>query len=521
VRESRYSALRAVKGGLVWLREPLTGSLGDGGARPDDIGPRPVLQRFDLRRHSVTALEDDVDWFEVSGDGARLVISHHGSLTVIPSEHKADSDSPDDQISVDGSRARFLADPAALWRHAFDEAGRLIRHDFWVADMADVEWDAVQAQYRPLVDLVATPREFADVLWETVGELGTSHAYVGPAPYDDAVGTYSTGLLGADLEQDSDGSWRVRRIVPGETSDPKARSPLSAPGVQIRPGDRLLAVDGRPVGADGPGPLLAGVAGQPVELLVAGADGGPRRAVVVPLTTERRLRYQDWVAGRRARVRELSGGRLGYLHSPDMISEGWADFHRDLREEMTRDALVIDVRGNRGGHTSQLIIEKLARRVVAWDMPRNMQPVPYPVEAPRGPVVVLADEFAGSDGDVITQAIRTLGLGPVVGARTWGGVVGIDGWHELVDGTHITVPRYALWFEGRGWGVENYGVDPDVEVLITPEDWAAGRDTQLEEAVRIALASLEAHPAATPPTRDDRPSRRRPPLPPRPGRGSS
>jgi tricorn protease len=516
VRESLYSSLRAVKGGLVWLREPLTGSLGVGGARLGDVGPRSALQRFDLRRHSVTTLEDDVDWFDVSGDGTRLVVSDRDSLTVLPSEHKADDDSPDDQISVDGSRARFLADPAALWRHAFDEAARIIRHDFWVSDMADVDWDAVQAQYRPLLDLVATPGEFADVLWETVGELGTSHAYVRAAPYDDGAGTYSTGLLGADLEQGSDGGWRVRRVVPGETSDPRASSPLSAPGVQIQPGDRLLAVDGRPVGTDGPGPLLAGVAGKPVELVVAGADGRPRRAVVVPLTSDRRLRYQDWVAGRRALVRELSAGRLGYLHVPDMVSEGWADFHRDLRAEMTRDGLIIDARGNRGGHTSQLIIEKLARRVVAWEMPRGMQPVPYPVEAPRGPVVALADEFAGSDGDIVTQVIRTLGLGPVVGARTWGGVIGIDDAHELVDGTHITVPRYALWLEGRGWGVENYGVDPDVEVLITPDDWAAGRDTQLERAIRLATETLAAHPAATPPSRSDRPSRRRPALPPRP-----
>src|SRR5262249_20065627 len=148
---------------------------------------------------------------------------------------------------------------------------------------------------------------------------------------------------------------------------------------------------------------------------------------------------------------ELSGGRLGYLHAPDMVSEGWADFHRDLRAEMTREGLIVDARGNRGGHTSPLVGEKLSRPGVAWGRPRNLQPVTYPVDAPRGPVVALADEFAGSDGDIVTQAIRTLRLGPVVGARTWGGVVGMDGWHELVDGTRITVPRYAFWMEGRGW----------------------------------------------------------------------
>jgi tricorn protease len=200
-----------------------------------------------------------------------------------------------------------------------------------------------------------------------------------------------------------------------------------------------------------------------------------------------------------------------------MISDGWADFHRDLRSEMRQDGLVLDVRGNRGGHTSQLVIEKLARRVTGWSVPRGLQPGSYPKDAPRGPVVALSDEWAGSDGDIVTAAIKIRNLGPVIGARTWGGVIGIDGWHQLVDGTQMTVPRYASWIDGFGWGVENYGIDPDVEVLISPEDWAAGRDPQLETAVRMALEALLARPAASPPDLSGRPSRIRPPLPPRPG----
>ena len=253
--------------------------------------------------------------------------------------------------------------------------------------------------------------------------------------------------------------------------------------------------------------------------MAAAAAATPRRVVVVPLADDARLRYQDWVAGRRRAVRELSGGRIGYLHVPDMMGEGWAHFHRDLRLEMTRDALIVDVRGNRGGHVSELVVEKLARRVLGWDVPRGLLPATYPQDAPRGPVVALADEFAGSDGDIVTAAIRALRLGPVVGARTWGGVIGIDGLgHELVDGTAITVPRYAFWFDGFGWGVENHGVDPDVEVLNSPDDWAAGRDCQLETAVRIALEALDARPAAAAPDTADRPSKRRPPLPPRAAR---
>jgi tricorn protease len=513
VPEARYSSLRAVKDGLAWLREPVTGNLGIGGALPTDDAPRPVLERFDFAKREVCELTGDVDWFEASGDGSRLVTSDHGKLTLIPAERKADDENPDDEIEIDRSRARFLLDPPALWRQAYAEAGRIMRHDFWVPDMADVDWDAVQDEYRPLLDRITSESEFVDVLWEVFGELGTSHAYV----YRPDGGTPAAGpgLLGADIERSGD-AWRLTRVVRGDTSDPRARAPLATPGAGIAVGDVLLAVDGRPIGPDGPGPLLTGAAGKPVELTVAPADGSPPRSVpVVPLRSDTRLRYLDWVSAKRAEVRELSGGRIGYLHVPDMVSQGWADFHRDLRTEMLRDALIVDVRGNTGGHTSELVVEKLARRVIGWDVRSGLMPSTYPEDAPRGPVVAIADECAGSDGDIITGAIRLLRLGPVVGARTWGGVIGYDNEHELIDGTQITVPRLAFWFEKYGWDVENHGVDPDVEVIISPDDWAAQRDTQLETAVRLGLEALQQRPAVRPPDTRTRPSKRRPPLPPR------
>jgi tricorn protease len=513
VPEARYSGLRAVKDGLAWLREPVTGNLGIGGTQPTDDARRPTLERFDFARREVCELAPEVDWFEASGDGTRLVTSDHGKLTLIAAERRADGDNPDDKIEIDRSRARFLLDPPAMWRQAYAEAGRVMRHDFWVPDMADVDWDAVQDEYRPLLDRITTGSEFVDVLWEVFGELGTSHAYA-QAP-DGGPPAAGPGLLGADIERSGD-AWRLTRVVRGDTSDPRARAPLAAPGAGIAAGDVLLAVDGRPVGPDGPGPLLMGAAGKPVELTVAPADGSrPRSVPVVPLRSDTRLRYLDWVSAKRAQVRELGGGRIGYLHVPDMVSQGWADFHRDLRTEMLRDALIVDVRGNTGGHTSELVVEKLARKVIAWDVPSGLIPSTYPEDAPRGPVVAIADECSGSDGDIVTGAIRLLRLGPVVGARTWGGVVGYDNEHELIDGTQITVPRLAFWFEEYGWGVENHGVDPDVEVIMSPDDWAAERDTQLEAAVRLALEALQQRPAVRPPDVRTRPSKRRPPLPPR------
>jgi tricorn protease len=521
VAEARYSSLRAVKGGLAWLCEAVTGVLGESGAGVDDDRPRPSLERFDLRKREVTEIAGEIDWFDVSGDGTRLVIKDTDDLRVQPSEGKDGHDSGE-VVTVDLSRARFLADPVALWRHAYAAAGRIMRRDFWVPDMSGVDWDGVLDAYRPLLDRIRGADDFADLLWEVVGELGTSHAYVIKAGEDlfasGGTGGAAVGQLGADISRDPAGRWVVDRVLPGESSDPRARSPLAAPGVAVRPGDELVAVDGQPVDpVRGPWPLLAGAAGQPVELTVRtpepSGSAETRRVVVVPLHGDRRLRYQDWVAGRRRIVRELSDGRLGYLHIPDMMGEGWAHFHRDLRTEMARDGLIFDVRGNSGGHISELVVEKLARRLIAWGTGRWIQPESYPQDARRGPMVTVADEFAGSDGDIVTAAVRTLGLGPVVGTRTWGGVIGIEGFQELVDGTQMSVPRYAFWFDEFGWDVENYGVDPDVEVLNTPDDWAAGRDPQLETAVQLALEALDKQPPSTPPDPSTGPVKIRPPIP--------
>ena len=515
VIEARYSGLRAVKGGLVWRRAQVTGVLGESGADLDDDVPRPALERYDLHKREVAELAGEIDWFDVSGDGTRLVVADRDELRVMPSSGKRDDSA--ETVTVQKSRARFQADPAALWRHAYGEAGRIMRRDFWVPDMSGVDWDGVLAAYRPLLDRIRGAADFADLLWELAGETGTSHSYVQAAP-GPAAKHPPVGQLGADLTRDATGRWLVDRVLPGESSDPRARSPLAAPGVAVHPGDELVAVDGQPVDpVRGPWPLLAGTAGQPVELTIlpASSPAEARRIVVVPLRNERRLRYQDWVAGRRALVRQLSEGRLGYLHIPDMMGEGWAHFHRDMRTEMTRDGLIFDVRANNGGHISQLVVEKLARRVIAWGLGRWQRPETYPLEARRGPMVTVADEFAGSDGNIVTAAIRLLGLGPVVGTRTWGGVVGIEDYQELVDGSSITVPEFAFSFVDYGWDVENYGVDPDVEVLNTPDDWAAGRDAQLETAVQLALEALDKQTPVVPPDPATGPVKARPPLPPR------
>jgi tricorn protease len=198
-----------------------------------------------------------------------------------------------------------------------------------------------------------------------------------------------------------------------------------------------------------------------------------------------------------------------------MGGSGWAQFNRDLRMEVSRPALIVDVRGNAGGHISELVIETLTRKILGWDLTRNAEPVSYTSNAPRGPVVALADEATSSDGDMITAAFKLLGLGPVVGSRTWGGVVGMTGRHRLGDGTVITVPMNAAWFDAYGWSIENHGVEPDLDALRTPLDWAEGRHVGLDDAIRLALDMLKAAPAAVAPDYSGAPDLRRPPLPPR------
>jgi tricorn protease len=494
VPAGNYRGLSAAENAVLWLEVPHTGMLGEtlvGG----EEHPKSALVAYDLVKRKLNTIVAELDAYAVSGDGTRLAYRKDGELTV----KAADAKGEDDAISVDLDRIRVTVDPPARWRQMYDENWRLMRDNYWRADMGGADWIAIGERYRPLLDRIGSADDLRDVLWEVGAELGTSHSYV-IAPRNGGDAALAQGLLGADLERDEAGVWRIARILPGESSVSAGRSPLEAPGVAARAGDAIVAVDGRPVqAAQGPNALLIGKADQPVELTLRRDGTEDRRVAVVPVADEGVLRYHDLIRSRRAQVHELSDGRLGYVHVPDMQSAGWAEFHRDLHGEIAREGLVFDLRENAGGHTSQLVIEKLTRELIGWEVCRRSESMSYPADAPRGPLVALTDECAGSDGDIGTNAFRRHGLGPIVGVRTWGGVVGIDARYRLVDGTTTTQPKFACWYDNVGYGMENYGVDPDYEVPIPPHDWAAGRDPQLLEGVRLALEALEATPALTPP----------------------
>ncbi|MCC9197825.1 PDZ domain-containing protein [Arthrobacter sp. zg-Y820] len=521
VPQGRYEKLTAADGALLWLASDTYGVTGDGRASTRDRQPAGRLERFDLEKKDVSVLVPALEDYEISGDGRKVVFVHEQQVHAVPSSSRADNDSPEN-VTVDLTRIRVLLDPLKVWGQEFDEAWRLQRDFFWAPDMGGLDWKGIHARYRPLIDRLGSHDDLVDVLWEMQGELGTSHAYVAPRPAAEP-GAGAQGFLGADLRP-GPGGWEVVRILSAESSDPQAVSPLAAPGADVHPGDIIAAVDGRPVPADqGPAPLLSSAAGSTVELtIVRTAEDGAgapsqRRIAVVPLRSEERLRYQNWVAANRRIVREASNGGFGYLHIPDMVANGWSQLHRDLDQESSRNALIVDVRRNRGGHTSQLVAELIGRKVTAWTLARGEQPSTYPAHAPRGPVVILTDEFAGSDGDIITQVAKLRGIGPVIGMRTWGGVVGIDGRFKLVDGTGVNQPRYGFWVTGGiDWTVENYGVDPDIEVPFPPHAYAAGEDPQLEHGVGILKEMLSELPTDQPPALAGYPALQPAPLPPRP-----
>jgi tricorn protease len=465
------------------------------------------LDVYDFETQKHETLQSGITDFRLSPDARTLIYRAGKRLRVLPAGQKPpegsgpEADKPSRESGwLDLERGKVSVRPALEWRQMLGEAWRLQRDQFWTPDMSGVDWAAIYERYLPLVERLTTRSELSDLLWEMQGELGTSHAYEIGGEYRKGP-EYRQGFLGVDWVYDAPtGTYRVGAIVEGDPAEERSTSPLSGPGLNVRPGDRVLAVNGQPVWPDrGPQQLLVNTAGQEVLLTVADADGSGERTIAVKtLENEQPARYLDWVERQRRAVHEASGDRVGYVHIPDMGPNGFAEFHRTYLTEYDHEALIVDVRWNGGGHVSALLLEKLARKRRGYDFSRHGAPAPYPEESPRGPMVMITDEHAGSDGDIVSHNFKLMGLGPLIGKRTWGGVIGIAPRHLLVDNTVTTQPEFSFCFDDVGWDVENYGTDPDIEVEITPQDYAAGRDPQLARAIAEALGLLAAHPPHTP-----------------------
>jgi tricorn protease len=500
VNEGRYSRIVGARGRALYARYPILGSLSEDTASAPE--PKGILEYWAFDTHSSGRVTGKVTDFALSLDARVLGIQSGKRIRAVATDFKEDPHKKKDECSretgwVDLARIPVSVTPRDEWRQMYTEAWRLQKEHFWRADMSGVRWEKVRERYLPVLDRVGTRTEFSDLMWEMQGELGTSHCYEMGGDYRTRP-NWRQGFLGADMDFNArTGRWSVTKIPTGDSWDTKQASPLAAPGLNLAPGDELLAVGGDPVNGDtSPYERLVNMADRDVQITVRHRGSKQRSQetlTIRALREETSLRYRNWVEENRRLVHDKTEGRVGYLHIPDMSAAGYAEFHRYYRAESTRDGLIVDVRFNRGGHVSPLLLEKLLRRRIGYDVSRWSEPIPYPYGSPMGPMVALTNEYAGSDGDIFCHSFKLFGLGPLIGMRTWGGVIGIWPRHSLVDGTVTTQPEFAFWFEDVGYGVENYGTEPDIEIDNRPQDYAQGKDRQLERALTSIRGILRKH----------------------------
>ncbi len=508
VEEGEYDQLVAVKGRVLYTRFPVSG-IKPAGNDDDEDDARGLgtlfAYDFDQLRQGIVA--SDVGEIALGADGRTLLYRSHERLRAIDATSELSDDEPEKPAPdpgrksgwIDLDRASVEIVPRDEWAQMFREAWRLQTEHFWVEDMSDIDWDRVFDRYNAVLPRVRTRTELSDVIWEMQGELGTSHAYEYGGDHR-VPPQYQRGFLGADLAWDEPrGGYRIARIYRGDSWTRASDSPLAEPGLDVHENDLLVAVGGKRLSREvTPERLLINCAGRDVAITVRTRKDEERTIVVKALARENALRYRAWVEANRRYVHERTGGRVGYVHIPDMGPWGFAEFHRGYLSEFDCRGLLVDVRYNRGGHVSPLLLEKLARKRVGYDVPRYGAPIPYPPESVAGPIVALTNQFAGSDGDIFSHCFKLYKLGPLVGKRTWGGVIGIEPYHSLVDGTLTTQPEYSFWFSDVGWKVENYGTDPDYDVDIAPHDYRDGRDPQLDFALRLMDRALENAPDVRP-----------------------
>ena len=443
-----YGQIAGIEGKAIFTSFPSQDVLGPF----DDDSNRAIgtLHAYDFKEQKKETLVSGIDNFQLSRDMKTLVYSTASRLRVLKAGKKAEGDSksgsrgsPNRQTGwIDLNRIKASVIPAAEWHQMYREAWRLQRDYFWTENMSGVDWEHVYQRYLPLLDRIATRGEFSDLMWEMQGELGTSHAYEFGGDYRSSP-NYAQGFLGANFVYDAEsGGYRITHIPQGDAWETTKDSPLNAPGINVRKGDILLSIGGQRVsGTVSPGELLVNLANQEVQATFQNADDSEKRVVTLKvLRSERELRYREWVSQNRQYVHEKTDGKVGYVHIPDMSRRGYAEFHRGFLAEVSYPALLVDVRYNGGGHVSQLLLEKLSRRRIGYDIPRWGTPHPYPDASVLGPMIAVTNENAGSDGDIFSHCFKLMELGLLVGKRTWGGVIGISPHQMFVDrgGTNTT-----------------------------------------------------------------------------------
>ncbi len=489
-----YRGLHAVSGKLVVHRGARTGA-GDG-------APSPLVY-WDLEEREETTILGDVDHFAVSADGKKVLVEKDGAFAIVDVAASQEMKKP-----LATGELETVVDPAAEWRQIFDDVWRLMRDLFYDPGMHGVDWPAMREHYGSLLEHAVTRWDVSYVIGELIGELNASHSYRFGGDVEQAP-ERGVGLLGADFRLE-DGAYRIARILAGGPWDSEARSPLALAGV--REGEVLLAVNGVAIDVSrDPWAAFEGLAGKTVALTVNDRPSpeGARDVLVETLRTERRLRDLAWIESNRRRVEEATGGRVGYLYVPDTGRSGQSELVRQFHAQVHKDGLIVDERFNAGGQYPDRFVELLDRRRTGYIGFRETRPLHLSPQSRTGPQVMLINSWAGSGGDLFPYLFKEAGLGPLIGTRTWGGLIGISGGPQLIDGGGVTTPNLALYGLDGEWLIEGHGVEPDVEVVEDPTALAKGVDPQLERAIEEVLRLLEEQPPVfvDPPPFDDRTAR--------------
>ena len=451
------------------------------------------LNRYDLNARKNETLLPEASDYIVSADAKKLLYRNGNNWSIVVTTKPIQPS--DGRIAVDTIEVRV--DPQAEWKQIFDEAWRINRDYFYAPNMHGVDWEKQKAKYAAFLPHVATRADLNRVLQWMSSELSVGHHNVGGGDALTEPRTVPGGLLGADYEV-ANGRYRLKKVYGGLNWNPQLRAPLTEPGVNAKQGEYLLAVNGKDLRAPtNLYSLFENTAGKIVEITLGpSADGtGSRTVQVVPVGNESALRNRDWVEGNLKKVDKATGGRVAYVYVPNTSTAGHAYFKRYFYPQVNKDAVIVDERFNGGGSVADYYIDILQRPFIAnWAM-RYGADLKTPFASIQGPKAMIIDETAGSGGDLLPWMFRKFKVGPLVGQRTWGGLVGILGFPVLMDGGAITAPNLAIWTPEDGWVVENEGVPPDIEVEQTPADVIAGRDPQLEKAIEVVMAELKKTPA--------------------------
>ncbi len=496
VEADNYQGLSASKGFLFYVRT-------DANYYGRDGAKKPELMIFSMKDRKASVLAEEMSGYWLSSNGAKVMVKHGQDFKLY------DATPAGKASGKPVSTRELMVDrvPQQEWQEIFTEVWRRYRDFFYVKNMHGYDWEALRDQYRPLVAHVAHRSDLNYVLGEMIAELTVSHAYIVGGDWE-MPRRPQVALPGARFSIDeASGRYRVSKIFRGQNEEQIYRSPLTEVGVDVKEGDYVLAVDGQELTArDNIYQRLLNKAGHPVQLTVNGSPtlDGARKTSYRPITSETDLIYLDWVTRNREYVSKATGGRIGYLHIPDMGADGIREFIKYYYPQIRKEGLIVDVRGNGGGNVSQMLIERLRQQLLGNDYSRTDEVgETYPAAVFYGPMVCMINETSASDGDIFPYMFRVAGLGPLIGKRTWGGVVGITGHGPLIDGGDVFVPEDGTASADGKWVIENHGVDPDIVVENDPQSVIEGRDAQLDRAIAEVMKALAANPKKLPPRPPD------------------